>query len=82
MSAKKDNLAAAIAALDAEVGAEVAKEDLVAYVARCNEVIERVRAIKKVHSRQIAVIASQKSKAAKKERVARALALLEEQEAQ
>ncbi len=56
--------------------------ELAEYVADCDRLIEVARQVKKQYAKQVAVMASQKSRAAKKERVARALALLEAQEAE
>ena len=76
-----DNLSIARDALTAELGSPVEKAELEAYLARLDEVIAQARAIKKEHARAAAVLASQKSRAARKERIAKALELLAEKEA-
>lgn len=82
MAAKNtDNLTTAIEALTAEAGAPVEKADLPAYLARIDAVIDAARAIKATHSKAVRTAQSQASRARKKERVEKALALLAEQEA-
>lgn len=76
-----DNISTALDALAAELGTAVEKVELEQYLARLDSVIAAARAIKKEHAKAAAVIASQKSRAARKARVEKALALLAEQEA-
>lgn len=75
------NIDAAIAALAKEVGAEVAREELAEYVAKLDEVVAAVRAIKEPHAKTIRVLASTASRQKKQARIKEALALLEAQEA-
>jgi hypothetical protein len=56
-------------------------EDLAAYVAECDRVIAEAREVKRLYAKKVAVIASQRSREARKARVAKALELLAEQEA-
>jgi hypothetical protein len=77
-----DNLTTALDALTAEVGQPVEREELVAYLTRIDEVMSVVKAIRDDHKAARAVIASQKSRAARADRVNRALALLEAHEAE
>lgn len=79
--AARDNLSIAFDALAAELGTPVEKADLEEYVNRLDGLVTKVKAIKAEHSKALAVIASQKSRAARKQRVAKALALLAETEA-
>ncbi|MEV8262848.1 hypothetical protein [Microbacterium sp. NPDC077057] len=80
-----DNALAALAALRDEASREpqefASDAELVAYVSDLDSIVELVRSIKKGHAKRLAVIASKKSRDARKERVAKALALLAEQEA-
>lgn len=79
-----DNVQTALTALRAEFNDGRQFQDnaeLVGYVADLDSIIEHVRGIKKQHAKKLAVIATQKSREARKERVARALALLAEKEA-
>ncbi|QEO10565.1 hypothetical protein [Protaetiibacter larvae] len=82
MAAKNtDNLTAALDALTAEAGAAVEKADLPEYLKRLDAVIDAARAVKATHAKAVRVAQSQASRARKKERVEKALALLAEQEA-
>lgn len=80
-----DNAQAALAALRDEASQEPREfesdAELAAYVADLDTIVELVRSIKKGHAKRLAVLASKKSRAARKERVAKAMALLAQQEA-
>ncbi|MFS6529144.1 hypothetical protein V8Z69_18355 [Microbacterium aurugineum] len=80
-SAARDNLSICWDALTAELGTPVEKTDLEEYLTRLEGIVTKVRAIKKEHAKAAAVIASQKSRAARKARIAEAMALLEAKEA-
>lgn len=82
MAAKNtDNLTAALDALTAEAGAAVERASLPEYLKRLDAVIDAARAIKANHAKAIRTEQSKASRARKKERVEKALALLAEQEA-
>lgn len=85
MTAKQSTLIKAADLIDAELSAgprEFADTaELAAYIAECDALTERARQVKKQYARQLANLASQKSREARKERVARGLALLAEAEA-
>ena len=76
-----NNLNTALIALNAEIGAEVAAEELEAYIAKLSELTVTITAIRAPHAKAIAVLASKKSRAKNSARVAKALALLAETEA-
>lgn len=76
-----DNISIALEALAAELGTPVERDALTEYMERLDGIVQQVRAIKKEHAKAVAVLASQKSRAARKERMAKAMALLEAQEA-
>ena len=66
---------------DREAGQrEMTDEELATYLTALDEVVAEARAIRELYKRRIANLASQKSRQARKERVARALALLEAEE--
>ncbi|WP_169077549.1 hypothetical protein [Microcella alkalica] len=80
MSSK--NISAAIKALDAELSAgHVEQEDVAAYLASVDEVIETARAVKKLYAAEVAREASKKSRAKKAAEVAAMQARLAELEA-
>lgn len=82
---KKLNVQTATDAMEAEVqGGHQALEsaELVRYVAELDRLAALVKEVKGLYKKELAVLASQKSREARKERVARALALLEAQEAE
>lgn len=82
MAAKNtDNLTAALEALTAEAGAAVERVDLPEYLNRLDAVIAAARTIKTNHAKAVRTEQSKASRARKKERVEKALALLAEQEA-
>lgn len=81
MSKQQNNLTIALEALNKEVGVEVGKEALAEYVAELDAIVAAVRAIKAPHAKAIRVAASTASRVKRAERVAKALALLEAQEA-
>lgn len=85
MAATIDNTTKALTALKAEYEAgqrEFADHAaLTAYIAALDVIIQEARDIRGLYKGKLAVIASQKSRQVRKERVARALALLAEQEA-
>lgn len=66
------------AAVDDLKGAE--REDLEAYLAKVDAIVDVCRAIRGEHKKELANIASKRSRARKAERVAKAMALLEAQE--
>lgn len=76
-----DNLTVALDALTAEAGAPVDREALTDYLKRLDAVLDAARAIRATHTKAIRVEQSKASRARKKERVEKALALLAEQEA-
>ncbi|KJL31900.1 hypothetical protein [Microbacterium azadirachtae] len=55
--------------------------ELVAYVAELDVIVQEARDIKGFYKNKLAVISSQKSRAARQERIEKALALLEREEA-
>jgi hypothetical protein len=59
------NLDAALKALTAELGAEVADEDVPAYLDRIAEVVTAAQALRATHKRVINRLASQRSRANK-----------------
>lgn len=76
------NIANAEKALSAELEAgHQSHEDLEGYLHELDAVIERARAVKALYKKEVAVLASKKSRAARKARIDRALKLLAEQEA-
>lgn len=75
------NIDAATAALAKEVGEEVAREDLAEYVAKLDEVVAAVKAIKEPHKKALRVQQSTEWRTKNRARVAEALALLAEKEA-
>lgn len=85
MTTKQNTLNKATDLVDAELTAgpkEFADNaELSAYIAECDALMERAREVKKLYAKRLAVIASQKSREARKERIARGLALLAEAEA-
>lgn len=85
MATKQTTLVKATDLVDAELTAGPKEfgdsAELAAYIAECDALMERARDVKRLYAKQLAVIASQKSRAARKERVDRALALLAAQEA-
>jgi hypothetical protein len=82
MAAKNnDNLTTALEALTVEAGAPVERDALADYLKRIDAVMDAARAVKATHTKALRVAQSQASRARKKERVEKALALLAEQEA-
>lgn len=79
--AARDNLSICWDALTDELGTPVEKADLEEYLTRLEGIVTKVRAIKKEHAKAAAVIASQKSRAARQARIKEAMALLEAKEA-
>jgi hypothetical protein len=75
------NLDAAIRAVAAEQGAEVAPEDLDAYLAKVAELTAACHALKAPHAKAIRNAASRASRERRAERIKAGLALLAEQEA-
>ncbi|MCS0500455.1 hypothetical protein [Protaetiibacter mangrovi] len=75
------NLDAAIKAVSAEQGAEVASEDVTDYLARVDELIAAAQALKAPHRKAIAAEASRKSRAKKAAEVEAMRARLAELEA-
>jgi hypothetical protein len=80
------NTSKAMKALKAEYSAGVREfaesAELLAYVAELDTIIQEARDLKGFYKNRLAVIASQKSRAARKARVEKALQLLEAQEAE
>jgi hypothetical protein len=72
-------LDAAIELINSQKGAEIS--DLEAYLAKLGEVQEACKALRGDYAKELANLASKRSRAKKAERVAKALALLAEQEA-
>ena len=64
------NLEAAAELLRAEAGAEVADDDLDAYMGKLNEVVAAAQAVRAAHKAGLARRASQKSRAKKAQEVA------------
>lgn len=85
MPTTTDNTTKALNALKAEYerGAREfdGPEALTAYIAELDVIAQEARDIKALYKNKLAVIASQKSRQARKERVAKALAMLAQQEA-
>jgi hypothetical protein len=75
------NLDAAAKAIAAEQGAEVAAEDLPAYIAQIDELIAAARALKTPHKKWIAAEASRRMRARKADELAAMQARLAELEA-
>lgn len=75
------NLTIALNALNKELGAEVSKDELAAYLAELDAIVATMKAIREPHMKAIRNMASKTSRAKKAERVAKALALLEAAEA-
>ena len=75
------HLDAALAAVRAESGTHVAREDLGEYVAKIGELSSAVKALREPHARAIASAADKASREKKAARVKLALELLAEKEA-
>jgi hypothetical protein len=78
--ATTDNLSGVLDTLAAEVGRDIDRDQLSAYLTQLDNISATIKAIREPHKKAVAVLASQKSRARRGERVAKALALLEAQE--
>lgn len=81
----QDNIRIVLDALDAELSAgprEIAGDDLAAYMRALDAIVTSVRAVKKPYARKAAVLATQRSRQARKAREAELAARVAELEAQ
>jgi hypothetical protein len=78
--ATTDNLSGVLDTLAAEVGRDIDRDQLSAYLTQLDNISATIKAIREPHKKAVAVLASQKSRARRGERVAKALALLVAQE--
>ena len=74
------DLSGVLDTLAAEVGRDIDRDQLSAYLTQLDSISATIKAIREPHKKAVAVLASQKSRARRAERVNKALALLEAQE--